>query len=1450
MDKAVTICNYCGAACNECDVRTSEHLLSRARQGICTQIGLGSIDLLPSRNDFIDKEFAKETDALIAAGKPILFLPNTVQEQHEQVGTYGELRYVIYLYGVIPDGRKCCVVLEDIMLNLDVMVPAGCSTNEFKTVLCKELGERNGIKYKSTSIVQLFPLHGFNTHPRDYVRLTFSNLIHRRRAIEFINERNKKCWDNQDYAMMLSTASDDYSSYSTDYYFPKVAREYKFNTADWNKLNGYTRGDVTKDEVVCLRVNVVNFRRVGRKEKERIKQSGGKYSAIIDRDPLIVQMWDIETYRTIQNGCVPTIHDTDFTIFTVCAAYFLHYSAKPLLTVCLIDGKCDPHPGINVVVQCESEEELLRAWVHLAGKMLPDITGAFNGGCFDTPLVCEKLFRAGLLINYRDALSALRHSMDQYGKPARGETQEIVRRRFFRRCRVKIAPPPEEPHTLSAVARIPGVLDIDVMPIFLMMYPRAEVRKAESLNFFLAKDGLSSKEDMHYKRMFKIYERSLKLRGVTHCHCGDACGMCTDYEEMLDTTPTPKCCFCDKVPRNRHDMSLVAYYCAIDCIRPQELCVKRMVITDKRELSTASYMALYDSFYRANGVKVRNFIGAFCHKNGTAFSNARSFKQPRNKEHYPGGWVFPPNRGLNNRRPITGLDFASLYPSIMMAYNRSIDMIVRTEEEARKLAALGYTLHRIIPFRYEIGEKRGAIGNEVRTGTGWTVGHNGIINPARDKYAVSEYEKVVTIRARVNDLDICFDYVELGGIGGYLHIPTCPFTGERLDNCGLSSAVRGVPPLRLLAIKAAGVKHSRQVTYRPVLGRPALPGERMGTFSYIVKKLFDKRVPIKREFVRLSERKEEMTLAGIPEDSPEFADLIFNLNKVELTQKAIKVLANTFYGESGNYISPVYELLVAAGVTTSGQYNIKLVAEETRRLGFKVEYGDTDSLYLECPDRVYTNTDRKYAASARTREDKLAHWTEMVRVTMNEMNLLREYVSDFLLADNGTTFLNMAYEEVGFPTVFCGKKKYFMTAHRKEINFFQKEVFIRGIDIIKQGQTQLTKHLGEEFMERALSIDNNQELIDIAYDTLHRAVSSRKDWPAEWFVRAATYRTNRDNRSVKRFVARMTQLYAEYMQTDPVKAALYQPPEPGDKIFYVVVKRDTAYSLRGTQIKYSKGDCMEYFRVWQYSQGTGAPLEIDFTHYLGAGIIGLFARFIAYHPMFQPGADAALDPAEDYSSFDEACVSKASKHLEELCNRLTGRDAKRDQDIGRGFQSAYRAAAKSLCASALKLHGSMYPLYAFSEDVDPRVVVNGWVDSAVIRTAAGYGEKYVEGLRARGWTQDRLALLGKNEGYLRERRKEIAAGVRSAEHDLQGVLPRYCMAFRERYEAFKNLITSTRDVAGGELLPEDVAEHLIAEESFASAAADVAARARRLAALRSVELLVQSEMDAVLRSGR
>ncbi|QYB17598.1 DNA polymerase [Pacmanvirus S19] len=1365
---------------------THEHLLYHIKNKIPTKINYKQIHLLPNRNDFLDPKLKNAFSAQIKYNRPVLFMPNDIVEKNDWID--GVSKYRVYMFGVLPCGSKTCVVLDNIEVHVDIMVPYGMTAAQYDDILRGQLTSKQ-LPFTGIADIKLYRLHGFQKEKRSYKRVYFNNLQDRKKIIEYIRSLNKTL--KSAGKEKIETASDDVGR--DNYYFPKVAREFKFATADWNRIEEYCVANPSSATSNCsyvLKVNVQNFKKLTKEKRKEYLKPGQILEKVIERDSTMVGMWDIETHRKIQNGVVPTPEDTDYTIFMMCSAYFWHHSDEPLFEVCAVDRACNARPGVGLVIECESELNVLKAHMEAMYRMAPDITGAFNGGNFDWPLYKEKLRRAGLLTILKEKFSSLLPIRN--GRYA--DTEESVAKWCFRSEEIKIDA--ETRHHLDCVARFPGMLDTDVLPVFLKLYPRAEVRKSASLNFFLAKNKLESKEDMPYKRMFKIYERACKLMNIKSCHCGTAqehCGCCKEKVKEIDFKPlsigvamegveystelyddlavdgVEKCCYCGKLERNKKDMADVGYYCVIDCVRPQQLYVKRTIVPDKRELSTMSYVSLYDSFYRADGMKVRNVIGKNCFKRGIAFSNARSDKEMTDKDHYPGAWVFPPNRGLHSDgwidvefitpegkkikkrvrcRPITGLDFASLYPSLMMTYNLSPDTVVYTKEEAEKLRNEGYSLYHIEPFEFERGEKKGNSGNKQLSQEGWAVRHNGIFNTRKDKNIVTQYVKYISFTCSDPELGpLQFKFKAEDGpteeqkkqleiYKSRKQIADIPIKAEQqklneiIKNCPEGVKINKLPEYieqkaKYDEVKKQEVKVMRKVIYDPVRGREALPGEGMGLFPTIVKKLFDKRVPIKAEFVHLSEMLESMENMDVKEwtvknpDGSEsvvkYEDIEFSKNKVESKQKAIKVLANTFYGESGNFKSSVYELLVAAGITCAGQANIKRVAGFVQNKGFIVHYGDTDSLYLSCPDSVYTKCDEEYERNLvllnkefegvpceaepgesnprsvefkkRRVAERLKWWNQMVAITMDVMNTLKEEVSDFLLANNETCFLNMAYEEVGYPTVFCGKKKYFMTAHLKEINFYPKELFIRGIDIIKQGQAKISKQLGEEFMREALSPENERELIEIAEDKIRKFYRTKLD--PNLFSLIARYKPNKRNVPVLAFVARMREIQAKNPD-NPTFMALYEPPEAGDKFEYILVKKEQRFTLQGNKIELKKGDQMEYLRVYKASQETSNPMEINLSYYMKNSIVGLFARFIAYHPRFQPPEGTYnCEDKEQYKEMDKHCVNEATKYLNDLCDSITGFNKGELTQRGRDYRKIYKQADKKLRYDIASRYGGM-----------------------------------------------------------------------------------------------------------------------------------------------------------------
>src|SRR6266496_2135606 len=112
----------------------------------------------------------------------------------------------------------------------------------------------------------------------------------------------------------------------------------------------------------------------------------------------------------------------------------------------------------------------------------------------------------------------------------------------------------------------------------------------------------------------------------------------------------------------------------------------------------------------------------------------------------------------------------------------------------------------------------------------------------------------------------------------------------------------------------------------------------------------------------------------------------------------------------------------------------------------------------------------------------------MVKISMVKMEKLHDEVNVFLKKDNGSPYLKMAYEEVLFLVVFTGKKKYYGIPHESKPNF-NKELFIRGVEVVKRGQSKHFCEVGKKVIEESMRLDNTRTLGQIVEDMLKETIN-------------------------------------------------------------------------------------------------------------------------------------------------------------------------------------------------------------------------------------------------------------------------------------------------------------------------------------------------------------------------
>jgi DNA polymerase elongation subunit (family B) len=1266
------------------------------------------IEGVPTRDDIVAEQDANGLSAGIRRhmdeGKTVFFMPTDIEETNEYANGYPA--YTLKLFGPLMDGSKAEVVVTGIDVFFDVRVPDRPPTtallskagqarlpelepgrlSAFDTRLRQVLSEADvsGVRVES---VEALPLRGYHTEPKPYKRVYTHNLQQRKKAIAAARGAG------------LETASDDRSSY-----YRKAAREYGIPLSDWATLRDYeyVTGPTEKSPLCThlFRVPVESYRPLV--DTMAPKAQREKAAAVKARNPLLakdrtlVLTWDIETHSDRGLGDLPNAANDGDQAFAICMTAHWKDDPTPLKTVCLVDVETAPDSRWTTVI-CGTPKNVLKAFALVWRGFAPDISTGFNDSNYDWPFVVEKARKLRILGWMVSTMSA---------SPRRSTTDDSAYRwNYSFEKKVKISP---EETFLSSYLKVPGCVPIDVRVCYKKLFPKNETQKMGSLKFYLEISGLPSKADMPIARMWHHYEDALETEGEP-----DA--------------------------RSAENMRHILHYCAIDALRCQQLLVRRNLVNDYREVSSLAFVSLFDSHYYAGGMKVCNLLGAYAWRRGILGSMIPREQEETGK--YPGAHVFTPEKGLTpdpgrlaaideaaarlrdllaaeensvggasaslrariadakaavakaladfaHDRPVTGLDASSLYPSLIMTYNLSPEKILLTAEEAAHWRAQGLTLHPIeFPFN----------GRTVR---GWSIRHGNV--PEDIGLYPSVLIDLFNKRAEVK--------VVLGVHGAVKELIEIITGRAKKDGVHVAEAVRRV------LVEAEAEKLRTDEALGPDAPPPRIsPGatlaEEVADLKRLNRNAREQVVGIGNLYALARKAAGELDGEGAePSDDDlraavlaEYDRACFDWTCANTKQNALKVYMNTFYGEAGNSLSAFFLLQLAGGVTSAGQYNIKLIADEVRRKGFHIKYGDTDSLYLVPPDKYFADCDAEYVAGRLSREE---WWSAMVRITMRALNQIRDEVNVFLRADNGTGYLKMAYEEVLYPVVFTGKKKYFGIPHLNEVNFRPKKLFVKGIDVVKQGQSGLAREIGNRIMWACMALDNRRDVRKITEDVLHDAVVNGAQWKFDHFVKTDTWKPNKDNKPVQRFIARMKARHAlEVREAEravaagqPPKPYLYEIPEAGERFSYVIAKTGAAFNLRGCKAAMKKGDRMEFARA-----ARALNLEVDVAFYMINYIVGLCARFINGNPEFAPKPTPQLTEKKADELSQKAAKRALEIYIKGLSNLDSGMLRKRGVAYRRAFGQAALATRDALvdavgAGAAEVLHGEWLDFELFGDE--------------------------------------------------------------------------------------------------------------------------------------------------------
>lgn len=566
-------------------------------------------------------------------------------------------------------------------------------------------------------------------------------------------------------------------------------------------------------------------------------------------------------------------------------------------------------------------------------------------------------------------------------------------------------------------------------------------------------------------------------------------------------------------------------------------------------------------------------------------------------------------------RPISGLDFSSLYPSIMMCNNMSPEMLFVKKyypcqeeyNEVKKYIEKNKKL-RTIEFTYD-GKKSKCI----------TVCHErNSVKGCEDDPNVGIYVKILwrlfnqrkKMKFPMNLYDTLLEQLDKYNADIIVHNKIV--NGEPLDEFNIKAFNR----LNINNVESY---------LETAIELPQKTGYTMEEAFDILKNVSGIPHDVSREILRFKD-------GFLNSESAEFYYLYYKSQ-----QLALKVMMNTIYGTTGDKRTRNYVLELAAGITAYGKLLLQNVESRcVRVLDCRIRYGDTDSVYISIPEKYFRELDRKYYCGKISKHE---YWDGLITTTFEHIGKIRDDVNEWLISFTKTNILKMAYEEALFPSFWLSKKKYGGAEHKSVPNFEKIKLFIRGLEMIKRGSSNALKDVCSHIIDRFVSLDNLYTLIELTYNEIDNYYKTVSDTDYELFAKSARYKpvseekrkAGKGNKSVLECVDRM--------------AELNHIIEPAERFKFIYAMTDTKYhDYRGRKSEMRAGE-----QMYEISVASAMGIKINIDRYMENEIIGQLGRIVIYHDEFH--VEPLSDHKDDVKKAEEQMLGNAKSHLLQYARR-------------------------------------------------------------------------------------------------------------------------------------------------------------------------------------------------------
>ena len=318
-----------------------------------------------------------------------------------------------------------------------------------------------------------------------------------------------------------------------------------------------------------------------------------------------VMCYDIEVYSSNHNK-MPTASNPKDKIFQMSCVFF-RIGTPTFERILFSLGEPDPNiVGLDTrVIKCDTESDLLEQYANIINERQPNIICGYNIFKFDIPYMIER----AKLCRVIDIFA--KHGFSRYEQAQ----EKIIKwsSKAFKN---------QEFSYLDAEGR----LFVDLLPLIERDFNFSSYALKSVSDFFLGE----TKDPLTAKGIFKCYDVGMKGG-----------------------------------PKGMKAMGIVGKYCVQDSVLVAKLVDKLQTWFSLSEMAKICNVTIFELYTQGQQKKVYSQVYKYCmSENIVVESDGYTAKED---EHYQGAHVFEPIPGVYDC--VVPFDFASLYPSIIIAYN-------------------------------------------------------------------------------------------------------------------------------------------------------------------------------------------------------------------------------------------------------------------------------------------------------------------------------------------------------------------------------------------------------------------------------------------------------------------------------------------------------------------------------------------------------------------------------------------------------------------------------------------------------------------------------------------------------------------------------------------------------------------------------------------------------------